>query len=401
MSSSLDIHGYWDYAEGFSVASNRDKGGGLSFTGLGSDNIGVNASYSVAIRSHGAKASEVLHRLNREGIPGLWSTKSDLVAAALDQIDNRLILYRDPIGRYPLYWRRESHSLHWSTTIEELLPAQPKLNLSYFSRYFVSGGLVDLWPETPFTGIHRVPRGNAIAFGMSQPPITLYVDRLRPLHREGDLKEADVYDRFRDILSHIVRNHAESGALFECSGGLDSTALLIANELGGSTDAAATTFVFDRYPECDERENAQSIAKRTATSWHSINADNLLPMGLSEINEKHLSEEPCLEMSLYAWRLPPMQLASELGYQYVFSGFGGNHLLDGNGCFIADLLKKGKAVTAWRQAWMMAAKKPEFGRTSLSILMTYGILPILGIEQKEPVIRARRDPINSLETLAP
>ncbi|TKI54821.1 asparagine synthase [Brevibacillus antibioticus] len=341
--------------------------------------------FTIAVRGAGLKASHVLKLINMEGINGLKKVDGNCSVVVIDRNKQTIVMYRGPVGRYPLYWRQRDNMISWSTDINHL--EKETLDALYFYRYFIGMGLVDCWEETPYKGIHRVPRGQAIIFNKFARPEVLFNDQLNPKTGMENIGETEVFEQYLNLLQNSLIKHRGQSALFECSGGLDSSSLLIANKQLNHTGDSSITYRWSALKGLDESNQAQMISQQADIPWNIVEADELLPMShIHTFAEEHFPDEPSLDLFFYPWRVPIFQMAKRLGHKNIISGHGADHLLQGNYCFIADLLKQMKIKTAWQHALSASDAAFASGLKAFWFLKSYGLFPLLHLSQKPPLI---------------
>lgn len=79
------------------------------------------------------------------------------------------------------------------------------------------------------------------------------------------------------------------------------------------------------------------------------------------------------------------ELAHQHKHSTIISGFGGDDLLFGNQCVLADLMKKLKFRSSLKQAMEFAQRNTELGLTASWFIKSYAIFPLLKIKQRPPI----------------
>lgn len=350
--------------------------------------VAENEEYVVVVKGKGLIPTDLLEMLKISGIASLRRIKANCSVAIINKITQQLVLYRGPIGRYSLFWTKSLNKLLWSTYLDDLVTDQAKLSLAYFKRYFITMGYVDSWSETPYENVYRVPRGTAIIFSsFDTDPTILFNDSLQISTEVSNFKEHDVVDGYLHYLNQSLSRHKDSeDSVFQCSGGLDSSSLIVANSLNPTSKDVALTLTFEKYDYCDERENAMKVAEASNIPWYQVLGDKL-PFS-RHILKEHVPIEPGPDVSFYPWRTPFFEFAKQHGYSNIISGYGADDLLLGNFCFIADLIKSGKIFSAFKQAYGSAQRYKEHGLTVAWFFKSYGLFPLLKIPQKAPYFGA-------------
>jgi asparagine synthetase B (glutamine-hydrolysing) len=266
-----------------------------------------------------------------------------------------------------------------------ILPADV-LNPDYFRRFLVGFGFVESWVETPIKGISRVPRGRALTFTKSMgQPVVSFTDSLVPSAGLDLLSEDELCEAYRGTVMHAVSRCRGKGALFELSGGWDSTALVIANSLTSHAGDAAVTNVWNNIPGVVEEINAQRVASWVEIPWYSVALDDCGPMS-HLLTERHQPDEPSPDMFIYPWEVSIFKLAQELGYERIICGLGADDLfLGASKCVLADLLRQWRIKEAWEEATSLASRYEAYGVGAKWFLKAYGLLPLLGVKQSPPI----------------
>ncbi|MBO0995917.1 asparagine synthase-related protein [Bacillus sp. SD088] len=342
--------------------------------------------YIIALRSLGTSAIEVFNLVKRYGVEdALRRIETNCSVVVVDRKREVLIMYRGPLGRYPLYWCQDNDDLQWSTSLFSLIKNSSKLNPLYFHMYFVGAGFTDMWSDTAVKGIYRVPRGRAIIF-RSNKFENLFIDYLQPCSGMGRLQEEEIYCMYVKLLTESLKRCRGKSALFQVSSGLDSTALVLANSLAEHTGDTSATYVWDVFTDLDERKGAENVANKAGIPWIPITADKFIPMShINDIPVEHLTDEPSPDLCFYPWRIPMFELAAELGHSNIISGYGGDDLFLGNQCILADLIREGHFKDAWKQALDFASNHKDAGLRAFWFIKSYGIYPLLKIRQKSPL----------------
>ncbi|PED85254.1 asparagine synthase [Bacillus cereus] len=356
----------------------------------GENTVASNNKYLVMVRGIDTAASSLLENITIKGIEEIQKVQGSVVL--IDKEKEEILLYRDPTGRLPLYWNIEKGILKWSAQLKDLISEKSRLNREYFRQYFIGSGLVDLWEETPYVNISRVPRGQTIIFRDACRIKEQKNNNFQPIQGLHNINDKEIHQEYINLLNTTIRKHKETSALFEMSGGLDSTGLVIANSYSKHKDDQATTLTFQKYSDCNEHFSAELTASKCNLPWNPINADSLMPLShILDMNLEHNPDEPSPDLCFYPWRLAILDKAKELGINTIISGYGGDELLEGNRCYIADYLKKGKILLSWKHSMNIARQNSIFGLSAWYYFKSYGIYPALG-KQQHPSVFSAWDP---------
>ena len=177
-------------------------------------------------RSSFNSAMAALGHYQAQGTAGLRSLIGDWSLAIWDARSKSVILASDYASIRPLYYRRDTDRLCWSSSLSELVErtGTTALDEEFAARFLMSRAVPRL---TPYSGIHQVPAGQAVRIspeGFSVEPFwRLPVDQ--DLHLEDD---RDYEEGLRTLFREAVQVRLPSGlpVCAELSGGLDSSSIV-------------------------------------------------------------------------------------------------------------------------------------------------------------------------------
>ncbi len=183
------------------------------------------------------------------------------------------------------------------------------------------------------------------------------------------------------------------------SGGLDSSCVAagLAARPGTPSPAQALAGIFPTHPETDERELIEATARHTSLPVELIAFDDrasILVPALEHIDRWSL---PPVSPNLFVWQ-PLMARARELGVDAMLDGEGGDELFAFAPHLIADMLRSGRVLAAWR----LTRRIPEVGvdadvRMRLRALRVYGASRLVPLAVKR--WRRRRRAVGSPASL--
>ncbi|MBV9862876.1 MAG: asparagine synthase (glutamine-hydrolyzing) [Alphaproteobacteria bacterium] len=272
-----------------------------------------------------------LHLYRRHGLDFTAHLRGMYAIALHDPTAGRLILARDPFGIKPLYYAETSRFFAFASEPEVLIAAgivAPELNRAarneLLQMQFTTGR------ETIFTGIRRVLPGETVVIGQGRVVERRHHEALPsggPL--ASDAEEA--LERLDSALIDSVRLHQRSDVPFAMflSGGIDSTALLVAMVQQAEQPVMAFTVGFDDRESADERPAARAVTRSLGAEHAEIVFDEadfwgLLPQVAAAV------DDPAADYAM----LPTYKLAAaarQAGYKVVLSGEGGDELFGGYG----------------------------------------------------------------------
>jgi asparagine synthase (glutamine-hydrolysing) len=302
--------------------------------------------------------------------------RGTFVVVALDRERETATIVRDHLGGRPLVHARVGNGALLSEherAIVDLLPSTPGPDRLALARWIERGSTPP--GRTMFEGIRRIPPAHRVVLSADGIAVEPY---WRPRY-EGVAagSRGEITERLRSAafaaVGRAVQGTRRPAVLL--SGGLDSACVAagLAARKGSANGALALAGVFPAHPETDERELVEATARHTGLSVELIAFDDrasILAPALEHIDRWSL---PPVTPNLFVWR-PVMARARELGVDAMLDGEGGDELFGFAPYLIADMLRTGRALAAWR----LTRRIPEVGadadlRMRLRALRLYGV----------------------------
>lgn len=273
--------------------------------------------------------SEVVAKLyeqNKEHFIGML--RGMYAIAIWDEQEEKLKLYRDRVGKKPLYYYHRPGVFLFASEIKAILthPAfDKKINKRAIWQYLCMQYVPE--PMTAFEGIKAVPPGGQVIYDPKDDMLTVEQSRaiecpdVRPEESEAeriDIVRTTVYDAVR------ARLEAEVPLGIYLSGGIDSAIITaIASEEVEHLHTFTMGFLEDEF---DETAGAQLIADRYGTKHH---VENVSEIDLAPMAEKLVAQydQPFGDCSA----IPTMLLAnlSQKHITVALSGDGGDEAFGG------------------------------------------------------------------------
>jgi asparagine synthetase B (glutamine-hydrolysing) len=227
--------------------------------------------------------------------------------------------------------------------------------------------------RTLFSGVARLGAGEALE--ISATGVTVK-DYWRPAYREpGRMSREDAAEAIVGAAFAAVRRAAEGLQLpaLKLSGGLDSTCVaagLAAARDGRRTMAFARTF--PEYPETDEASLIEQTARMTRHELIALPyADT--PLFPAVRDYIHRWMQPPGSPHIAIWQ-PLMASARASGVDGMLDGEGGDEMFGMSPYLIADRLRHGRVLDAWRRAAEIPGMGPHPDpRLHRRALRMYGI----------------------------
>lgn len=164
----------------------------------------------------------------------------------------RLEIWRDPIGRLPLFWARELGRIEWATRPMSLTRFQPEVRRDRLRQFLMrtrNAGHRDFWE-----GVLRIRAGGCLSMDGTRPQM---IDWWPPKYRHLDTEPAPqrIADLLRRSLDDIVRR---GGRAVSLSGGVDSS-LLMAMLAESGAEPRGWSMVDDSSRVFDERQRIETL----------------------------------------------------------------------------------------------------------------------------------------------
>jgi asparagine synthase (glutamine-hydrolysing) len=326
-----------------------------------------------------------------DGVDGLCRLEGDFVLACHDATSRRLLVLRDPMGNYPVFWGQRGDTIAVSTSIRPLAERWPDVQLDpeYVADFlsFPYEFCAELpTPRTAYRGISRLGAGSVweanLATGtVTSRPAWRWDEKVVPLSVRS-LEEAGalVRERLEGAVRERLSRHADTASHF--SGGFDSTGVaLLAHRLGERpVHALSLTFRSEARlaPEDEYIHAALESAPGIVPHW--IAGNDLLDY--DAYDHPPLLDEP----SVLAVRLNTFSVlaraAAEAGADTLMSGDGADHLFaHGPSSHVTECLLRGRV----RQAWQTATRYSYAYSMSAPRIMIDALRPFLPVRLRDGV----------------
>jgi asparagine synthase (glutamine-hydrolysing) len=324
------------------------------------------------------------------GVDACELLRGTFIVVALDRERETATIVRDHLGGRPLVHVRVGGGALFSEherAIVQLLPSTPAPDRLALAQWIERGSTPP--GRTLFEGIRRIPSAHRVLLSADGITVEPY---WRPRY-EG------VAAGSRETIAEHLRNaafaavqRAAQGAhrpAVRLSGGLDSACVAAGLAAGGGSASRALAFagVFPTHPETDERELIEATARHTGLSVELVPFDDhasILAPALEHIERWSL---PPVTPNLFVWE-PLMASARRLGVDVMLDGEGGDELFGFVPHLIADMLRTGRALTAWR----LTRRIPGVG-ADLDVRMRLRALRVYGLSRLiPPAVKRRRRP---------
>lgn len=295
----------------------------------------------------GSTRAALLAAAVSRGADGIRACLGDFVVAGWFPSDRRLVLARDAMGMRSLYYAATSDVFWWASTLAGLRATgwlAPTVNEGYFAEYLADAP-VSL-TETPIVGAFRLPQGAQLELVRGSATVTRYWT-FDPFD-ERPISEGDAVDQLRALFTAAVaaRLPPESSPAFQLSGGLDSSSIVGTAHALGELSPATYSMVFPDRPEADESPFIDAVVARHRCRGTPVRYQTPGSTGPAvfqpALDHGDLPELATGEV-LFA---PLLRRAYAQGHRVMLTGVGGDDYLSGSVFRAADLLRRGRPVSA-------------------------------------------------------
>jgi asparagine synthase (glutamine-hydrolysing) len=296
----------------------------------------------------------------QRGLEGLERLEGDFALMIFDEGARRLVIMRDPMGGYPIFYTTPRNgAVAVGTRMGPLLEAQAArtLNQEYLADYLVSPGYT---PEdapdsrTAYQDVQRVLSGCIVVIHLTSGKVEQrrYWDWLQRRVDPGTDDVSELGELFLDRLRTAVRERMRGRVAAHVSGGMDSTAIaLIARDcLNGREPLHGLSLVYDRLPYLAlERPYVESALGQSGIAPHRINGDEVLDFDGCVTAPAH--DEPCPGlMRLSAADQAVTAAAAQAGAATIMTGLGADDIFGQQPFHLTELLRGGRLWAAWSEA---------------------------------------------------
>ena len=190
-----------------------------------------------------------------------------------DQVRNRCIAARDPLGIKPLYMAHDSSGIAFASEARPLrrwanISAPDTDALAELLMYRFAAGT-----RSNFENIELVPGGHTVEFDLQNntKTISCFDDPLDSFAPNADMTHQEALDLSEEALTTSIRQHMQSdvGYSLQFSGGVDSSLVLamVERHAGRPVDSYAVKLEDERY---DEGIWRQAVLREHKTNHHEV-----------------------------------------------------------------------------------------------------------------------------------
>lgn len=238
----------------------RDGRWWVTFNGEIYNHLEIRRTLAAPFRGH-SDTETLVEAIAQQGLAATLPRLNGMFAfAALDLLEGRLHLVRDPFGIKPVYYRETPQGLAFASEVRALplltgepLAVDPEGLATFLTlRYNPS-------PGTLARHVHRLPPGHGLTWELADDRRTL-APYITPQHDRFSGTLAEAVTEYRDVLARAVGRQMLSdvpvGILL--SGGIDSALVAALARDRGSHVPCFTVGYGDNHPDCELAEAADT-----------------------------------------------------------------------------------------------------------------------------------------------
>lgn len=299
---------------------------------------------------HTNDASALANLYAAHGVSGLEKVDGSFAFAIIDHQRGRVHAGIDKLGQSFAYIAETVDSVHFATTLKELLdllPSRPNVDFASIYEFLAQGWIIA--PNSMFEGIEKLQPGSTVTWDGTD---LHHVGYYEPVH-DGvfvNLSREQLNEEIRRNVDRAVRRGApwcDSWSSF-LSGGLDSSSVVYA--LSNVLEQPFPTFYgsfgsLDRYMALpDEERVARAVATRFATQHEVLTLQSDLVDRVPEIIR--IIEEPIYDGGPLV--VDAVMAAAKQKANGIMTGVGGDFLFGGERRhLLISLLSRTRRLPGW------------------------------------------------------
>jgi len=320
------------------------------------------------------------------------------VFVVLDPRTNTINAARDGMGgRYLCYRITDEHVLisTYELAIVEHGSIKFELNDEKVARSLVNE--MEAFPSSTIAGITPLKPGEWVHLDSKNERHERFY-KADPKARVQFSTDEEYAAEFKRLLHQAVKRRLRClgpvGSML--SGGLDSVPMTIAAAQQSATKLHAFSWVFDDYPELDERQYSISVCQRFTIQQHMINCDRVWPQfdDDTHFNPIFPFGNPYSEFQQETFRR-----AQTEGVKCLLSGLDGDLLYESTHGILYELIRAKRGREAWQEFTRLWASTPS----KWWLLKTYLLRPLKIVERigqqkkRRTGVRRANNPYNLLQ----
>lgn len=268
-----------------------------------------------------------------------------------------LYLFRDRLGKKPLFYHFDGKTFYFASEIKALKPFLKKISMNQEAFESYLSYLAPTPPYTFYEGIYKLAAGEYLTFSHAKIETSRYFDLLE-VHPNTILDRDEAIVKLEALINEAIslRLDADVPMASLLSGGIDS-ATLNAYALRHNRNLQTYTLGYAEYAKYDERENAAYSAASLGVANKEVVIDQKSFIASLE-PLLHTLDEPLNDPAA----VPLYMLFEEIkkdGYKVVLSGEGSDELFLGYRQYF-EYLDIEKAKVLMHKNWLKKYFRANF-----------------------------------------
>jgi len=285
----------------------------------------------------------------------------DFAFCVWDSLERKLVVARDHIGCYPLYYYHEEGRLFAFASEPKALfqveGVDRRLNERRVGDYL--GWVRDEREATIYEGVLRLPPAHVLTLSQGEGlRVEQYYD-LRSMSKAlGERSDEEVIREFRQLFFEAVRCRMRSyGPLAsQLSGGMDSSSVTAVARLLADGDELLRTYsiLFPQSDSCNESDYIDAVLAEGGLRPSYIDGDAVTPLGNIEEVYEGLDDHLVGGTQHLVWAV--MKQAAEEGVRVMLDGLDGDNVVGHGDLYFRELALQGDWAEFARQARQTVAR---------------------------------------------
>ncbi len=291
----------------------------------------------------------ILHLYEEYGVDCVLHLRGMFAFALWDSQCQQLLLVRDRMGEKPLYLYEQQDVIFFTSELKSLLQTglvpfrlDPVAVDLYFHYQFVPE------PLTPIKGVRKLDAGHLLQISVDPWRISercyWSLEAAPPL--QGDPVTL-IAAELATISRLIVRSDVPVGVAL--SGGVDSSAIAALAQRSYPGTIHAFSVGYPGYPLCDERAEAQALARQLGVPLHTVELTTDAMVGFFPDLIKW-RDDPIADISGYGY-YAVSQLARQHNVPVLLMGHGGDELFWGYPSVRQAAIESNQKAALYRYGW--------------------------------------------------
>ena len=324
-------------------------------------------------------ADIILNLFKTGGIEELKKIEGELIYTIIDNEQNRILAYRDPLGTYPIYWTCYQQNIILTTHLKKLANLQNAVVNKDFLASFLTFPFASVelpTEETAFNNIYRILPGNLLQFTLETTVKKVWIwDWDKKITPISNISPQEAGLQFTDILKQAINERIKNTHFAaHLSGGMDSSSIVcLVRKLVQDKLLMTLSLVYQLPSLVKETDYINLILEQDKNIIpYYVDGDKALDFSWFQ-NTIPDHDEPYSGLFHFALEKAMINVISNLNIETILTGNGAEILVEGNHYYLADLMRQGNWVQLWENSrqWAIA------NRQSLrSILWEYAIAPL-------------------------